>query len=599
MMNSTNSVELRRLSRLYHASSRVSQTMVLAPSGEEVAPEICRRLVSDGGFVLAWIGRREAQTGAVVPICGSGAAGHDLEEIKLPAGEGANNPGLAQTALSGAKTVVWNDYAAQSQALPPAKLAAMTGLGAAAAFPIQCGDGVAGVLCLYSADPDFFGGKEISVLEDLAENVSAGLRHLEQEARQKAQLSSERSFLHALMDSSWNLIYFKDLDSRFIRASRGLYERFGCSAGSIVGKSDFDFFRDEHAQEAFADEQNIIRTGQPVVGKIEKETWKKGQDSWCITAKMPLRDDDGQIIGTVGISKDFTAVKEAEVKLEAMHRQLAEASRVAGMAEVATSILHNVGNVLNSVNVSCSVVSDKIRDSRIVNVAKLAALLKENDSDLPGFLAGPKGRQLPAYVADLSVHLATERDDMLREIQSLTTNIEHIKEIVAAQQNYARNAGVLENVHLRDLVEDALTMHKGALGRHSVKVIREYSDAPPILVDKHRVLQILINLLHNAKYAVDEGGAPEKRVTVRVGKNGGNTVRVSIIDNGIGIPPENLSRIFEHGFTTRKSGHGFGLHSGALTARELGGVLTAHSDGLGTGAKFVLELPFEPRKATL
>jgi signal transduction histidine kinase len=149
------------------------------------------------------------------------------------------------------------------------------------------------------------------------------------------------------------------------------------------------------------------------------------------------------------------------------------------------------------------------------------------------------------------------------------------------------------------LVEDALAMHKGALGRHSVKVVREYSDTPPILVDKHKVLQILINILHNAKYAVDEAGPPEKRVTVRVGKNGGNTVRVSVIDNGVGIPKEHLSRIFEHGFTTRKGGHGFGLHSGAITARELGGVLTASSDGLGKGAKFVLELPVEPIQTTL
>jgi signal transduction histidine kinase len=299
------------------------------------------------------------------------------------------------------------------------------------------------------------------------------------------------------------------------------------------------------------------------------------------------------------LSKDFTAVKEAEIKLAEMRAQLVEASRVAGMAEVATSILHNVGNVLNSVNVSASVLGEKIRNSRVGNVTKVAALLKENAADLSGFLAGPKGSQLPAYLSELAAHLAAERDEMLRELQSLASNIEHIKEIVAAQQNYAHSAGVVESIHLPDLVEDALEMHKGALGRHSVKVIRQYSDTPPILVDKHKVLQILINLLHNAKYAVDEGGPPEKRVIVRVEKKAADGVRVSVIDNGIGIARENLSRVFEHGFTTRKGGHGFGLHSGTLTARELGGVLTAHSDGLGKGAEFVLELPIEPGKKTL
>jgi PAS domain S-box-containing protein len=596
MTGDTTNVELRRLNRLYHASSRVSQAMVHAPSGEKVAPQICQRLVSDGGFVLAWIGRQEAQTGAVVPLCWSGPAGCDADQIKLLAGGGADTRSLAQAAMSGARTAVWNDFAAQSLALPCGPWAKNAGIGAASAFPIQCADGVGGVLCLYAAELNFFRGKEISLLEDLAEDVSSGLRHLEQEVRQKAELSSERSFLHALLDNSLNFIYFKDLNSRFTRCSRGVYERFGTSSEGIVGKSDFDFFSDEHAQEAFADEQNIIRTGQPVVGKIEKETWKKGQDSWCITAKMPLRDDDGKIIGTVGISKDFTAVKEAEIKLAEMHRQLVEASRVAGMAEMATSILHNVGNVLNSVNVSSSVLGEKIRNSRIVNIAKLAGLLQENAADLPGFVAGPKGRQLPAYLSELASHLAAERDEMLHELQSLASNIEHIKEIVAAQQSYARTAGVIESIHLPDLVEDALNMHKGALGRHFIQVIREFSDTPPILVDKHKVLQILINLLHNSKYAVDEGGPPEKRIVVRVEKQASNGVRVSVIDNGIGIAKEHLARVFEHGFTTRKGGHGFGLHSGALTARELGGALTAYSEGLGRGAKFVLELPLEPRR---
>jgi signal transduction histidine kinase len=314
---------------------------------------------------------------------------------------------------------------------------------------------------------------------------------------------------------------------------------------------------------------------------------------------MPLRNDDGEIIGTVGISKDFTAVKEAETKLAEMHTQLVEASRVAGMAEVATSILHNVGNVLNSVNVSSSVLSEKIRDSRVVNVAKLAALLKENAADLPGFFASPKGRQLPDYLSELAVHLTAERGETLRELESLSSNIEHIKEIVAAQQSYARTAGVIESIHLADLVDDALDIHKGAMGRHSIKVIREYDDTPPILVDKHKVLQILINLLHNSKYAVDEGAPPEKRVIVRVEKPQAGGVRVSVIDNGIGIPREHLSRIFEHGFTTRKGGHGFGLHSGAITARQLGGALTAYSDGPGRGAQFVLDLPIEPIKTTL
>jgi signal transduction histidine kinase len=280
-----------------------------------------------------------------------------------------------------------------------------------------------------------------------------------------------------------------------------------------------------------------------------------------------------------------------------MHQQLLEVSRQAGMAEVATNVLHNVGNVLNSVNVSCSLISDKVRASKAGNLGKAVALLQGHESDLAAFLADdPKGRQLPGYLKSLADHLDTERDEALKELKSLAANIDHIKEIITMQQSYARVLGVVESLPVVDLVEDALRLNAGAMERHQVKVLREYSTVPPILVDKHKVLQILVNLIRNAKYALDDRGHTDKQLVLRVGLNGNDTVKISVIDNGIGIPPENLTRIFEHGFTTRKEGHGFGLHNGALAAKELGGKLTAHSDGLGKGASFILELPPRPRE---
>jgi len=145
-------------------------------------------------------------------------------------------------------------------------------------------------------------------------------------------------------------------------------------------------------------------------------------------------------------------------------------------------------------------------------------------------------------------------------------------------------------------VEDALRMNDGAMTRHEVQVIREFEDVPPITVDRHKVFQILINLLRNAKYACDDSGRLDKQITIAVA-NGDGRVQVVVSDNGIGIPAENLTRIFAHGFTTRKGGHGFGLHSGALAAKEMGGSLIAHSDGCGNGATFTLELPLQqPRK---
>jgi signal transduction histidine kinase len=162
------------------------------------------------------------------------------------------------------------------------------------------------------------------------------------------------------------------------------------------------------------------------------------------------------------------------------------------------------------------------------------------------------------------------------------------------QQSYAKLCGVTETVAVAALVEDGLRMNAGALARHGITLRREIAEVPPITIDKHKVLQILVNLVRNAKYACDESGRSDKTMTIRV-EGDEERVRISVADNGIGIRAENMSRLFTHGFTTRASGHGFGLHSGALTARELGGSLTACSDGPGCGATFTLELPREPR----
>jgi signal transduction histidine kinase len=219
-------------------------------------------------------------------------------------------------------------------------------------------------------------------------------------------------------------------------------------------------------------------------------------------------------------------------------------------------------------------------------------LLETNRHDLPGFLsANGRGDQVINFMKSLSQHLAAERATALEELRELAKNIEHIKEIVVMQQSYAKVSGVTEKVNVIELVEDALRMNAGALARHQVRLVREYAPPlPEILVEKHKVLQVLVNLIRNAKYACDESPSNDKRLTLRIDPLE-DRVRILVIDNGVGIPAENLKRIFNHGFTTRKHGHGFGLHSGALAAKELNGSLSAHSDGPGCGATFVLELP--------
>ncbi|MEO8617195.1 MAG: PAS domain S-box protein, partial [Luteolibacter sp.] len=313
----------------------------------------------------------------------------------------------------------------------------------------------------------------------------------------------------------------------------------------------------------------------------------------------PLRDAAGIVTHYVAIQRDVTQRKAAEEALEEAHRRLQDASRRAGMAEVATSVLHNVGNVLNSVNVSCHVISDKLHKSRIPSVVKTADLLQQHAGDLGEFLTtNPIGLKLPEFLGRLAMRLSEERLSVLEEVQSLRENIGYIKDIVAMQQTYGRVCAVTENLLVTDLVEDSLRINAGALTRHKVCVGREYGDVPLIAMDKHKVLQILVNLISNAKYACDESSVPDKLITVRVMVDE-DSVRISIIDNGVGISPENLTRIFSHGFTTKTDGHGFGLHGSILAAREMGGDLTVQSDGPGKGAAFTLVLPLDPSKTIL
>jgi PAS domain S-box-containing protein len=417
--------------------------------------------------------------------------------------------------------------------------------------------------------------------------------------RTEQALARERLLLRTLIDNLPDCIYAKDAAGRKILANPADLKNLRCATeAEAIGKNDFDFFPPEIAEKFYADDMAVINGGKPVLGREEFFFDEEGLKHWLLTSKLPMRDKAGAIVGLMGIGRDITSLKTAEEKLDKVHHELMEASRQAGMAEVATGVLHNVGNVLNSVNVSAGLVSQKLRESKVDGLAKASRLIQGRLNDLATFLSSdPRGRQVPAYLEELSHHLEQEREEMQREVADLTRNIEHIKEIVSMQQNYAVAAGVVEPIALADLADDAVKIHAGAFVRHGITIEREYAALPTALVDKHKVLQILVNLLSNAKYACEM--ADNKTVTLRIAPSAEDRVQLQVIDHGMGIAPENLTRIFSQGFTTRKQGHGFGLHSGALAAAELGGSLSVHSAGLGRGATFTLELPLTSHKRAL
>ncbi len=413
------------------------------------------------------------------------------------------------------------------------------------------------------------------------------------------ELAEQRNLLRTLVDHLPDSVFIKDKHSRVILSNQAHAQTIGAATpDEVVGKTDFEFLPRDLAEKFYADEQALLASGQPFNGEEASVDMSTGEPRWLRTTKVPLHDPDGRIIGLAGINRDITERKHWEARLESLHHQLVEASRHAGMAEVATAVLHNVGNVLNSVNVSAGVVSDRVRRSAADRIELVVRMLREHQADLAQFLTSDeKGRKLMEYMETLAQHLAAEKRSLLEEIQCLVRNVQHIKEIVTTQQAYAHVAGVQEVLNPVELVEDALRMHAASFARHDVKLRREFEPTPPITVDRHKVVQVVVNLLQNARRACEQRHG-DAEVTVKVCRAGADRICIEVADNGVGISPESLTRIFAHGFTTRKDGHGFGLHSGALAAKELGGRLLAHSDGLGKGARFTLELPVEMKFST-
>ena len=419
---------------------------------------------------------------------------------------------------------------------------------------------------------------------------SAFLRDISE--RKRAE--EERQRLVTFLDASFNEVYvFDPVSLRFSYVNQSALKNLGYAAEQIRQLTPVDL-KPEFTEATFREAIGPLLEG--TVPNHRFQTIHRRADGTDYPVEVCL-----QLVAT-GTERVFLAVindnserKRAEAELAEAQRESLDASRQAGMAEVATGVLHNVGNALNSVNVSANLVSDQVRRAPVADLGRVVALLREQGANLGTFFTNdPRGPKVAEFLAQVAEKFTRQQESQLIEVAALQKNIEHIKDIVAMQQSYAKVSGLMENLSPVELIEDAVGMNSGSFEKHEVELVRELAaDLPQVCVDKHKVLQILVNLLRNAKHACDDAGREDKRITVRA-VNENDRVRITITDNGVGIPPENLNRIFNHGFTTKKEGHGFGLHSAANAAKEMGGGLTAHSNGPGQGATFTLELPMAP-----
>ncbi|MEE8467415.1 MAG: CHASE4 domain-containing protein [Planctomycetota bacterium] len=305
--------------------------------------------------------------------------------------------------------------------------------------------------------------------------------------------------------------------------------------------------------------------------------------------KAKLAMDRSDELGALSVEFD-----DMMSKLEGARAALVDTARAAGMSEIATGILHNVGNVLNSVNVSTALVTRKVEEMSVTDLKQVVGILQEHEDDLAAFIEeDPQGKHLQPFLTALSSQLCEERSSIAAEMSSLSQGVEHICDLIKSQQSYAVKTDMKEEVSLAARLDEALTITEQALTLDPrLEVVREYEELPEVLVDKHRLLEVLINLIRNALQSMDDAGGA-KRLSLRVARDGDDHVLLEVGDTGLGIASDALIQVFQMGYTTKASGHGYGLHTAANAATELCGSLAAHSDGEGRGARFTLRLPLE------
>lgn len=403
-------------------------------------------------------------------------------------------------------------------------------------------------------------------------------------------LARSEMAMRMIFNSVHDAIVIFETDGRIYEVNQKMLEVFGIvDATESVIVEAYDLFREHIVLNRAILWESVIE------GNLEIFEWDTERldnqveiNTEIILRKIFLQNRE-VVLATI---REITERKKTEKQLESTHKELLHAARLAGKAEVATSVLHNVGNVLNSLNIAAGLIKKYFTDNRIGDLSRVRSLIEDNRGNIGEFMKSDKGVKLLLYLDKLIEHVLKENDGVNETVEALNDHIKHVMSIISIQQQHSMAFGVSELVSLKDLINNSIKINFAGLNKYGISITQHYNNVENAVLDSHKFMQILVNLISNSKNALLKTEHESKEIKLVVSKEDEQWIVVEVIDNGMGISKENLNRIFNHGFTTRSDGHGFGLHSAANTAQEMGGKLSAHSDGQGKGAVFTLRLPY-------
>lgn len=450
------------------------------------------------------------------------------------------------------------------------------------------------------------------------ENNATAILMVGDDITEQKKYKNSTLYMEKIIDILPGVMWWKDTQGKYIGCNQAMLKICGLTAKeNFIGKTDYDMPWTKEESDHYTDDDKAVMLSKKAKLNIEEtQTFPDGRKTVLLTNKVPVFDELGNIMGTLGTFLDITerkekedeinvtneklksalaeiqAVREIEVKLR---NELITSARLAGMAEVSTSVLHNVGNVLNSVNTSVYIINQSFSTSPLINLEKTIELLGQHQADIGSYLtADDKGKMIIPYLKSYIDVTKKTYENIHHEINMLSANLEHILAIISTQQTMSSFAGFNEVINLSELIQNAILISMSTVSNDMIKLVTNYQETKLINIDRVKLLQIIVNIIKNATEALFESKNTEKILQINVFAKDKDYFCIEISDNGCGIDSENINKIFTHGFTTKKKGHGFGLHNCIISAKEMGGTITVESLGSNKGSTFFITLPFNP-----